>query len=181
MTSDDDVGYISLTEKVASSDLIIAGLISQSKTGEFFLSVNHVLKGTFSDAILKIQDKELDNGCYEQPLNECISNGELAIILLIKEESTYLIKYSWNIIKYENQKDYVKDISLVLKESQTEQRKRKRETTKTQEVTSAIMSSLIEERESLLQGGRLTRSKTRRMAEIDKKLKDSDNNKNFQP
>ena len=175
MHSDDDVEYISLAQKVENSDLIIAGTILQSKSGKISLLIQSVLKGTFSDDIFEIQDKELDNGCYEEALKTYINSGDLAILFLTQKRDTYLIEYGWNVIKYENKIDYSNDVNVILQDLQAGQKKRKREAVETQEVTPAIVSALIEERNSLLHGGIVTRKKAKRAAEIDIELGDAHN------
>lgn len=157
--SEDDVEHIPLAQKVVDSDLIIVGTIFRSELGTFSLLVQSVLKGAFSEAIFEIQDKELDNGCYEEALSAYMNSGDLAIIFLTQKENTCLIEYAWNVIRYKNKGDCSKDVNVILQDLKTGQKKPKREPVEAQEITSAIVSALIEERNSLLQGGILTRKK----------------------
>ena len=170
--SDDDVENIPLSQKIVDSDLIIVGTILQSESGKFSLLVQSVLKGAFSEAIFEIQDKELDNGCYEEALSAYMDSGDLAIIFLTQKGNTYLIEYEWNVIRYKNKGDCSKDVNAILQDLKIGEKKRKREIAEAQEMTPAIVSALIEERNSLLQGGVVTRKKTKRVAEIDMELKD---------
>lgn len=157
-----------LAERMQGSDLIIAGTIDKSTAGDFTVLVEHVLKGNFSKNIFTIQDKDIDNGCYDEALAKYIKAGEFVMLFLVRKGNHHLIDAEWNIVKYTNKNahDYRKDAGYIKKSFQSNENKRKRGLVESQDDIATTVFLLMEERSSLFRSV-LTRGRAKRVKEID--------------
>ena len=144
--SDCDIdGTPTLTERMRDSDLIIAGTINKSKAGNFTVLIEQVLKGNFAKNIFTIQDKAIDNGCYDEALAKHIKRGDFVMLFLVRKENQYLIEAEWNIVKYTNKNDhgYRKDSGYIKQSLQSSDNKRKRASAESQDNTTTTVSLLM--------------------------------------